>query len=167
MSLFRDIAEGFANGIIRATGNGARSSPALGSAGNRIEACCAQLGWDIDEREGGTVKLHFKDTNAREGVRKVCISEGDSDLPHVFCLSHAILPCERVPDQLPGYLLARNYHRVIGAWSVCVTDGNAAFLLEYSPLGDALSALALKVICEQMVAEVSEFDAKMRSAGLL
>jgi hypothetical protein len=166
MGLFQDAVQGFVNGFVTGAADNVRASHAAGGMA-AVERLCRELGWDIDERDGNIIKLHFKDSQAMGGIRKVCISLAEAGLPHFYCLSHAMLPTNQVPEQVTGYLLMRNYSRGIGAWSVCVNDGNAVFLMEYVALGEAVNSSVLKAICQQFVAEVSAFDAKMRSAGVL
>jgi len=92
------------------------------ATGGRIHRLCRELSWNIDEVEGDLVKLYFNDSQAVDGIRKVCIGSGDSDLPHLFTVSHAILPENQVPEEVLGYLLTSNYGRTIGAWAVTVAS---------------------------------------------
>ena len=141
---------------------------ANGASGGRIHRLCRELGWCVDEVEGDRIQLHFNDSQALGGIRKVAIFHGDASLVTFRCLSHAIIPRgQDVPDEVLGYLLMRNCERAIGGWALSVRDRSAAFPLDYTALGDALDAPALKFICDELVREVSAFDARMRAAGLL
>jgi hypothetical protein len=51
---------------------------------------------------------------------------------------------------------------------MCIRDdGNVAFSLNYCALAAGLHPGIFKMLCETMVKEAHEFDAKMNEAGLL
>jgi hypothetical protein len=165
MSIFSDIGE-----LVDVFLSGAAAAAGNGSAGGhqRTFRNCRALGWSVDEVKGNHVLLHFNDSQAVGGIRKVAVFNGDEGLVAFRCLSHAFLPRGRqVPEEVLGYLLVRNGERAVGAWGLSVTDQSVAFALDYTALGDAFDPPALKFICGELVAEASAFDAKMRAAGLL
>ena len=66
-----------------------------------------------------------------------------------------------------GYLLKRNGKPFVG-WQMCVgNNGNVGFAVNYFALAAGLRPEVFKLICETMIQEVHEFDAKMDKAGLL
>lgn len=155
MGFFSDVVNGAREGYNRLMANG------------RIPRLCRDLGWPVDEVEGSLVKLRFNDSQAAQGIRKVVIANGDDSLVSFRVVSHAVLPGERLPEEVLGGLLMRNADRAVGSWGIHVKDGLVAFGLDYTALGEALDAPTLRFICEQLVREVSAFDARMRAAGLL
>jgi hypothetical protein len=159
MSFFSEFVDGFVSSFTDAI-QGADSS--------LIANLCGELGWTIDEVIDGRLILHFNDPQAIRGIRKVSIREGEGSLVRFFALSHTFLPSGRLPEQIAEYLLERNNGREIGSWGMFISDdGDACFCLQYVALKTGLDASALKLICNQLVPEVSKFDAEMRRVGLL
>ncbi len=170
MSFLKDIAAGLAHGILLKAAAGARASPVLGSAGNRVEACCAQLGWSIDERMGTDgIILYFNDALMPDTIRKLLITGSASGPLAVFTVfSAGSIPAEQVPAEVLGHLLVRNQKAVFPAWQVMDQEnGNAGFAVTYCALVQGLEAGIFEVICKTMCNEVHEFDAKLRQAGML
>ena len=146
--------EGLVNGFVQAVGGG------------RIERLCSELGWSIDERDGDQITLRFKDKIT--GTRDVMIGAGDDSLVLFMVFSTAVMPRDEVPDELVGYLLNRNTELGLGAWQASIDKKGNAFLgIKYAALGNGLTAGALKYICQTMVEEATEFDGRMKRAGLL
>jgi Putative bacterial sensory transduction regulator len=166
---FREIVEGFASGFMEGAAHRLVASVGTSSNGRssgRIARLCAEIGWEVDEQEGGTIRLHFKDPLV--GLRKVVINNGDRGLVNFIVMSHAVNKATDVPDQVAGHLLVRNWELLIGTWEATVDeDGDALFCVAYTALGAGLDAEALKYICETMVNEALQFDRKMQAAGLL
>jgi Putative bacterial sensory transduction regulator len=164
---FRDIVEGFASGFMEEAAHRLVASVGTnGRSSGRIARLCAEIGWDVDEQEGETIRLHFKDPLV--GRRKVSIRNGDGALVGFLVMSHAINKATDVPDQVAGHLLVRNWELAIGTWEATVDDdGDAIFCVEYTALGAGLDSEMFKYICETMVNEALEFDRKMQAAGLL
>ena len=78
MRLFKDMAEGFANGFMSATVDSLRAGHPLGQSStgpSLVERFCRELGWTVDERQGDAILLHFNDPIV--GVRKVAITGGE------------------------------------------------------------------------------------------
>jgi len=168
MGLFKDFLEGFANGVITTAANGVQSPRAHGSGNKRIEACCTQLGWGIDERVGKDgIILYFKDPLVN--IRKLMIATGDSgQLAVLTVFSAAEMEPRNIPAEIMGHLLLRNKEALFPAWQVMDNgNGNATFAVTYCALVQGLDAGVFKVICETMCKEVHEFDAKLRQAGML
>ena len=133
-------------------------------APGRIQQLCRELGWAA-ERDGDTLHLTF---NVGREQRLVSIREGNDSLPLFLCLSMALLPPERVPPNVYGYLLNRNSELAVASWQVIERqDGMASFALCYRALGPGLNAGVFKCICTEMVEEATAFDQKMWQTGLL
>jgi hypothetical protein len=168
MAFFADLVEGFTNGVIRTAANGVQSSLAGGNGNKRIEACCEQLGWGIDERVGKDgIILYFKDPLVN--IRKLMIAPSDSgQLAVLTVISAAEMPAGNVPVEVMAHLLARNKESLLAAWQLMENgNGNVTFAVTYCALVQALDGATFKVICETMCKEVHAFDAKLRQAGLL
>jgi hypothetical protein len=77
------------------------------------------------------------------------------------------ITAQRVPASVLGYLLRRNSEPLI-AWQMCVRGSDdVGFSLSYCAFAAGVDAGVFKVLCETMVKEAHEFDAKMHEAGLL
>lgn len=135
-------------------------------AKGRIERCCSQNNWSVDERDGKKITLHFNDNVV--GRRNLYIRNGDEPLVLFAAYSHAILPSPQVPDEIAPYLLLRNAELAVGKWEVSKDDeDDVYFSVQYGALGAGLDGAALKFISESLIREVNHFDAKMQRAGLL
>lgn len=165
MSIMRDFFDGFVEGIV----TGAAKHAMNGRSGERgrIERLCYELGWPVDEQEGNVIRLHFNGSDGE--VRKVRISGGDKSLVGFSAHSDAVLSADPIPPDILGYLLRRNLDDSgMGMWGIMVDDDDdVTFLIYYMALGDGLNAEALKYICESLSSEASDFDDKLRRAGLL
>lgn len=150
---FADAMVGIANAVNAMNGRG------------RIERLCQQLGWPVDEREGDRIKLYFKDPVT--GKRPVYIRNGDEPLVRFSAYSVTEIPVGQFPDQVLGHMLLQNCQRSLAKWQFLNNDGVAALGVSYVALGDGLTAAAMKVICEELVDEVADFDGRMKKAGLL
>lgn len=131
----------------------------------RIERLCRELGWPVDERDNERIKLYFKDPVT--GRRPVFIRNGDGPLVRFSAQSVTEIPCAEFPEQILGHLLLQNTGRCIAKWQFMNVDGVAALGVCYVALGDGLTPAALKAICEELIDEVSDFDGRMKKAGLL
>jgi hypothetical protein len=163
MKLFWDFLEGVASGFVSA---GSEKTPA-NPAGEVVETCCQQLGWAIDERPNAhEMFLHFKDPLIR--VRKVLVCFDDEGFYVAFTAFSAVcVPAQQVPIEALGYLLKRNGKSFVN-WEMCIGDGgDIGFALNYFALASGLRPAAFKLICDTMLKEVHEFDARMDKAGLL
>jgi Putative bacterial sensory transduction regulator len=169
MNFMRDFFGGVVDGLVNGATNHRRAAPTNGSAisHGRIERLCRELGWPVDERERNVIRLHFNGSDGE--VRKVRITGVDKSLVSFFVPSDAVLPVDRVPADLLGYLLRRNLNDSgIGMWGIMVNDDDdVTFLIYYMALGDGLDAEALKYICESLTSEAADFDDRLRKAGLL
>ncbi len=165
MGLFQDVMRSLSGGTPSTPPNPSSS----GSAGlRRVEACCAQLGWGIDERVGTTgLVLHFKDPVVN--IRQILVTVGDGgQLGIVSAFSTADLAPRRLPADLGWHLLVRNAEAHFGAWQLRENDsGNASFACAYTVLVGGLDAPTFKFICESLCKEVHALDAKLQQAGLL
>ncbi len=168
MGLFKDMAEGFANGFMSATVDSLRagrpqSQSSIGPA--LVERFCHELSWPVDERQGDAILLHFNDPVV--GVRKVAITCGEK-LMSLRVWSAATMSARQIPGEIMGYLLLRNWELALSAWHVFdAGNGNAAFALASNMLMAGMDAPVFKYVCESMVKEVHTFDQKMKAAGLL
>ena len=163
MSLFKEFVEGVASGFASASSD--RS--AARSAGDVVAACCRQLGWSIDERPGADeLSLHFNDPLI--GIRKVLIGIGGQGTVVGFSVFSAVrIVADKIPASVLSYLLRRN-HNLCVAWRIGVGNGgNAVFALNYCTLASGLDPAVFKMLCNTMVTEAHQFDAKMKHVGLL
>jgi hypothetical protein len=163
MNLFKDFVEGVASGFVSAV---AERSPG-NSACDVVTACCRQLGWSIDEHlNANQIQLHFKDPLI--GIRKVLVSVGDHGTLVGFQVSSAAtIPAAKVQASILGYLLARN-EDLLSAWRMSVDDSDDVnFRLNYVAIASGLDHGIFRMLCESMVKEAYEFDAKLNAAGLL
>jgi hypothetical protein len=81
--------------------------------------------------------------------------------------STVTIPAEQVPAAALGYLLQRN-RELLPAWQMVVHDsGDVTFALYYCALASGLHQGVFKMLCETMIQEAHDFDAKMHEAGLL
>jgi hypothetical protein len=162
---FRGLGQGFLGSLVGGNPDGVLTG-LNGSESDRIGRRCRDLGWEVDERDGNWIKLHFKDPLV--GIRKVWIHGGDEALVVFNVYSHAVLAKDEVPDEVVGHLLVRNGVISTGAWGVSVDDdGDCLFFVKYYALGNGVTAPVLKYICDTMIREAAAFDRKMQAAGLL
>src|SRR5487761_1286229 len=134
---------GFAQGLTQAL-NGQESY-------GRIERCCEQLGWGIDERDGDTLGLNFKCPVT--GRRTVYINSGNEPLVFFIEPSLVVVPPQKSDDGhfILGYALLSNNDTRLGKWQARFNKRQEVLLtLTYTALGDGLSAAALKYICTTM-----------------
>jgi hypothetical protein len=168
MGLFKDMAEGFANGFMSATVDGLRAAHPQNQVHRGpapVERFCQELGWSIDEREGEVILLHFNDPVV--GRRKVAITGGDRTMTFRVW-SAATMTARQIPVEIMGHLLVRNWELSLCAWHLLdAGNGNAAFALASNMLVGGMDAEVFKHICETMVREANAFDVKMKAAGLL
>jgi hypothetical protein len=168
MGLFKDMAEGFANGFLSATVDSLRAGYPQNQSPNApalAERFCRELGWAVDEREGDAILLHFKDPLI--GVRKVAITGGDK-LMAFRVWSAATMSARQIPAEIMGHLLVRNWELALSAWHLFdAGNGNAAFALASNILLAGMDAVVFKHVCETMVKEANAFDVKMKAGGLL
>jgi hypothetical protein len=168
MGLFKDVAEGFANGFMSATFDSLRAGHPQSQCSrgpDLAERFCRELGWSVDERQDDAILLHFNDPVV--GVRKVAITCGDK-LMSLRVWSAATMSARQIPGEIMGYLLLRNWELALSAWHVLdAGNGNAAFALASNMLMAGMDAPVFKYACETMVKEANAFDGKMKAAGLL
>lgn len=132
----------------------------------RIDRLCAEIGWSIDERDANKLTLNFRDPLVI--TRPVHIASGDDAIVFFGACSLTLVHVSQVPAEVFVYLLMRNNELPIGKWQLDFDDErNTYFSVVYSALGEGLTPAALKLICEGLVREASEFDVKMHRAGLL
>ena len=81
--------------------------------------------------------------------------------------STARLPARQVPAAVLSYLLRRNANPFV-AWQMCLLEGGeVGFACSYRLPAAGLHPGVFKLLCETLVAEARQFDAKMDDAGLL
>jgi hypothetical protein len=162
MNRFWDFLGGVASGFVSA----ASESLAVSPAGELVETCCRELGWAIDERPiAHAMCLHFNDPLVR--VRNVLVDFGAEFYVAFTVFSAVCVSTQQVPLNALGYLLKRNGRPFVG-WEMRVGDeGDVGFALNYFSLTSGLRPAVFKLICETMLGEVHEFDAKMDKGGLL
>jgi hypothetical protein len=168
MGVWREIFEGFSEGFFSAAITQSQAMPqnSEGCEDGRIERLCDELGWSIDARDEGGIYLHFKTS---QGVRAIAVAKGDAAIVTFHTASSATIRARDVPPEILVYLLRRNMgDGGLGMWSMSVDENKEVeFHLFYQPFGDGLTSEALKFICESMLKERLDFDAKLREAGLL
>ena len=151
---FTDAVVGIAKAVNAMNGRG------------RIERCCEQLGWSIDDRKGDRITLNFKCPVV--GTRPVFIQGGDEPLVLFAAYSLTIFDARRVPDVATNFALWQSSESSMGKWQISLNDEDELFFaLTYNALGAGLDAAALKYICGGMAATASDFDAKMKREGYL
>ena len=130
-----------------------------------ILAMCRRLGWVVDASDGNNVSIPFRDPVV--GMRKVYVnSSEDGRYGHVSVLSDAVLRGSFPADVL-AYLLVRNGEVEVGAWQAHAGKGSVQFSLEYRVPPESLSDAQLVRVCQILLAEAAEFDARLRKEGLL
>lgn len=161
MSIWGELVKGFTEGVITVAAYQSQVSER-----GRIDRLCRELNWSVDERSGSVIHLHF---NSPVGVRKVRITSGDEALVTFSAYSLVVMAPENIPTEVLGYLLRRNLDDCgIGMWGLYVDDEErVTFHIMYDALGDGLDPPTLKFICESLLAEVTDFESKMRQAKLL
>lgn len=161
MSLFGNLVEALAVGVATVAHESQRPSGGM----SILESCCSQLRWGIDEREGRHgIILHFRDQTI--GIRKVLVTTGDTgEIGTIMTCSASSL--RQAPQQVTEYLLRRNTNSFI-AWQMTDSnDGSITFAVGCGVLLQALTPAIFKTYCELVLKEASEFDTKLRSAGVL
>ncbi len=156
------FAAGFRDGRLAAlAGSHGRQPPLL-----VIENLLDDIGWEPDERSGGTIGLHFR--NAQGRVKKVFIVTEDG--PTVLIASHggARVRFADVPAQLFAYLTKRNGELPWAAWQAhAAGDDCVGFMVAYTALTQGLTPLILRHLVESVAAEAADLDRKLEQAGLL
>lgn len=119
------------------------------------------MGWPVDEREGDVAHLHFNDPAG--GIRKVSVwQEQAGGLGFVITSQSAF---RSVPPAITEYLLKRNPQLEVGSWAT--EQGEPSVVIGHIHRAHGLTAAGFRRVCELMVQEVVDFDAKLRAAGLL
>ena len=163
MSFLKELIGGVASDVLSAVSE--RLS--FTSATKLIETCCHELGLTIKERPGaGSIALHLNDPVT--GVRVVLVSIVEGGALVSFAATSAVtMPANEIPGSILGYLLERNSHSIV-AWRVSISDdGSAIFGANYRALTPGLNPGVFRMICQALLQEASEFDDRMRKAGLL
>ncbi len=163
MSFLNEFVEGVASDVFSAVSERLSYT----AASKLIETCCQELGWAIDERpSAGRVALHFNDPVTR--IRKVLVSIVEGGSMVSFTVASAVtMPAKEIPANVLGYLLERNSARLV-AWHVSVgDDGSAVFGINYRALTPGLNPGVFRMLCQMLLQEASEFDDRMRKAGVL
>ncbi len=85
-----------------------------------------------------------------------------------FTVASAVtMPAKEIPANVLGYLLERNSHCIV-AWHVSIgDDGSAVFGVNYRALTPGLNPGVFRMLCQMLLQEASEFDDRMRKAGVL
>lgn len=168
MGLFKDMMDGFTNGFVSAAVDTLHNGSSQGHAASGpilVERMCQELGWPVDERDGSTILLYFKDPIIR--IRKIAITSGDKVLGFTVC-SEAVMNPRQLSAEIMGHLLVRNSKMVGMAWQIFESgNGNAGFSMAAAMLIGGMNSAMFKYLCETMVKEAIEFDVKMQAAGLL
>ena len=118
------------------------------SASKLIEACCQELGWEIDERPSASrIALHFNDPVTR--VRTVLVSIIERGTMVSFTVGSAVtMPAKEIPANVLGYMLERNSHCIV-AWQVSIgDDGSACFAVNYLALTPGLNPGVFGMLCQ-------------------
>lgn len=132
-------------------------------AREKVEDCCRQLGWSVDEgKNAREMRLYFKDELI--GIRNVVVlvSEDDTTISLTTLSSVGFIRVQTVPIAVLAYLLERN-SRLIASWEMYLgIDGNALFLMSYHTYAAGMNPTFFKSICESMIQEVQTFDVRMK-----
>lgn len=122
---------------------------------------CRELNWSVDERDGDTIRLRFK--NPDGGFRKVMITEYARGMIFSVC-SHHIIQAGAIPPDFLAYLLTRNLIADIGfgMWGMQPGDRDMiSFHLSYIALAGGLDAATFRDICQSLCEEALDFDRKV------
>ncbi len=163
MSFLNELVDGVASDVLSAV----TERLSYTAASKLIETCCQELGWAIDERPSpGRIALHFNDRVTR--IRTVLVSIIERGAMVSFTVaSAAIMAAHEIPANVLGYLLERNSHCIV-AWHVSIgDDGSACFAVNYRALTPGLNPGVFRMLCQMLLQEASEFDDRMRKAGVL
>jgi len=163
MSFLSELVDGVASDVIAAVSE--RLS--FTSASKLIVGCCQELGWAIDDCPGaGRIALRFNDSVTR--VRTVLVSIVEGGTMVSFTVASAVtMAAKEIPANILGFMLERNSHR-FAAWQVSIgDDGSACIAVSYRTLTPGLNAGVFGMICQSLLQEASEFDGRMRKAGVL
>jgi hypothetical protein len=163
MSMLKHFVENVASGIASVV----TEQWSVSAAADMVKTCCQEIGWVINEHiNANDVCLYFNDPLA--GVRKVWVTIGGQGATVGFTASSLVtIPAEQVPAVALAYLLERNSQRIV-TWQMSTRDnGNVLFQISYVAFVAGLNHGVFKAICEAMILEAQEFDARMRKAGLL
>lgn len=147
-------------GIAESNGTDDEKSPA-----DIIERLCRKLDWEVDERRGDRIRLHFKGDGQ---VERRTVSIGCHEKLCTFLtLSMSTLYARDIPGDLPAAILRHNGECLIGAWEMDLDDdGEVNFMCSYAIPAKLLSHKFFKTICTSLVAEASEFDRRLAEHGL-
>jgi hypothetical protein len=147
-------------GIVESNGTEDEKSPA-----DIIERLCRKLDWEVDERRGDRIRLHFKGDGL---VERRTVSIGCHEKLCTFLtLSMSTLYARDIPGDLPAAILRHNGECVIGAWEMDVDDdGEVNFMCSYAIPAKVLTPKFFKTICTSLVAEASDFDRRLAEHGL-
>ena len=167
MSVWRVLIEGLTSGFLESGGlerlrnnNGVRYEER-----GRIERLCREIGW-ITQASWATASASI--SNARWSASGDCWSRAATGVALLSVMSFAEVPAHNFPHEILSYLLARNAEMVLATWSIQTDEhGAARFFCRYDAIGMGLHSGLFKYACEKLLAEVSEFDLRMRKAGLL
>ena len=163
MSFLNELVDGVASDVLSAVSERLSYT----AASKLIETCCQQLGWAIDERPSpGRIGLHFNDRVIR--IRTVLVSIVEGGTMVSFTVGSAVnMTAKEIPANVLGYMLERNSGRLV-AWHVSIgDDGSAYFAVNYRALTPGLNPGVFKMLCQMLLQEASEFDDRMRKAGVL
>lgn len=151
MSRFRE----FARGVARATGN------------SRLDRLCRENGWNIDERRGKAIILHFNGDQITPQRSIIAVYDDGDPAMTISGICRAEFRAHNTPDDLLGALLVRNSGVAFGAWTASVDDGEVTLTLQYRALASAVDAALFRVICTLIIKEVAEVEAHLHRRGLL
>jgi hypothetical protein len=156
MGILKDFLQGFADGAAAAAAVAAHNSRPL------IERLLAELGWPTGDWSGDCFYLRF--THSDGGMRTVRITAGQQVIVTFSSDSFATVPARSVPPEFLAWLLYRNLTGdCVGQWGMNVSGEAVTFHVMYSALALGLDAQAMKWICESLVADAGEVDARLRA----
>ena len=127
--------------------------------GTDIDGLCGESGWRVDEREGDVALLHFNDPGG--GVRKLSVWQEQAGCLVFVVASRSAFGS--VPPAITQYLLQRNPQLEVGAWATEPCGRGVAIAVIHRAHG--LTGAGFRRVCELMVQEAVDFDAKLRHAG--
>jgi hypothetical protein len=159
MSGFLDVM----SGAVRSFVNGYEKGQALRGSragSSQVERLCAELRWDIDEREDNRFYLDFQRPSGMAWRISITEEEG---FVRLFVAHPMPLPSTKATPVL-AHLLTRNAKLLLGGWvAIHRDDGKTVVAVFYRALAESLTAQSLQVICKTLLGEVEEFDEQLRS----
>jgi hypothetical protein len=132
---------------------------------NPVEQLCEDAGLAICYQSGHSSVLSIEGGSGSPCLVYVVHTPGSSVMS-LYCESRAKFPDGSVPDGLSGFLLARNKANLC-CWQLDLDDDPVSFACSYKVFAHLMDSHAFRLICAQLVSEVTEVEQVLRGKGLL